>query len=483
MNKLRYLLLLGFLLKNISAFSSHAMGGEITYECLGANQYHVKLILIRDCSGIPMTSSRTIVITNSCGLTSPTLTVNQVGNPDVISSVCYTGLTTCNGGIEFGMERYTYEGTVTLTGACSDWTLGHTLADRNNSITTTVGAGNDSLYIYTQINNTNSICNNSPVFANIAAGIYYLGYATCYTQGVYDPDGDSLAFQMTPPRTGPAAGDTVQYLSGYSSSNPIHSQTALSFDNATGDLCFTPVQTENSVWALVISEYRNGVLIGQVERDIQLRLQPDPVPNNIPTLSGFDGGNSFSQNACPGLPVDFFIAAYDANAQEDLTMNWDHGITNAIWTNNTSTNSNYDTAFFSWTPTLTDVSTTPHCITASVHDSHCPYTASQIRQYCITVLPITDPFCINPGIFESRTDFGVNVFPNPVQNELHIEIRNSSSPAVSCMFYNTLGQPILKRQFSPTEKNTVDVSEWQRGIYMVKIIDRDKISIQWIMLL
>ena len=148
--------------------------------------------------------------------------------------------------------------------------------------------------------------------------------------------------------------DTVQYLSGYNSSNPIHSQSALSFDNATGDLCFTPVQIENSVWALVISEYRNGVLIGQVERDIQLRLQPDPVPTIFNLVSGLMEVSGESE-CMSGFLSKLLLRRPWCKCSG--RFNHELGSRNAIWTNNTSTNSNYDTAFFQLDPTLADVST------------------------------------------------------------------------------------------------------------------------------
>ena len=41
-----------FLLWQSEAHATHAMGGDITYECLGNNQYRVNLGFFRDCNGV-----------------------------------------------------------------------------------------------------------------------------------------------------------------------------------------------------------------------------------------------------------------------------------------------------------------------------------------------------------------------------------------------------------------------------------------------
>ena len=121
-----------------------------------------------------------------------------------------------------------------------------------------------------RFNNLNSICDTAPLFYSSAASLFYTGMQSCYDHGVYDPEGDSLSFQLTTPRTGPSIADTVHYLSGYSYTSPISSSSTVTFDSSSGRLCFNGTQVENSIFAVIVSEYRNGVLIGQVERDLSL---------------------------------------------------------------------------------------------------------------------------------------------------------------------------------------------------------------------
>ena len=470
-----YLIQILFVFIVQDSFASHAMGGEIRYVCNGGNQYTIYLSIYRDCSGIFLNDSQTIVITNSCGYTSPaSMTVNRVGNPQVYSNFCDPGLITCFGGTAFGFQRHDFSGTVTLPGGCSDWTFSNTVINRNASITTTANGGNDSMFVYSMINNTSAICDTAPEFSGGGVGLFYLGNPNCFSQSAYDSEGDSVAFQLTTPRTGPSPADTVHYLSGYTYTQPVSSITPITFDSITGNLCFTGYQAENSIFAIIASEFRNGILIGQIERDIQLRMLQDPVVNSIPTLSGIDGSSVFNIAACPGVPVEFFVASYDSNSTEDLFIYWDHSIPSATWTYDQWAISNSDTAHFSWTPALSDVSGTPHCFTITSHDNHCGNTADQSQQFCITVYPLNDPFCINPGITEHESTINFQIYPNPAHDELNFEgdERNTASTILSV--FNSTGRLVYSKVEPFSE--SINVSQWSKGLYNIVLKDCCQVS-------
>ncbi|HMG16508.1 MAG TPA: hypothetical protein VK590_13715, partial [Saprospiraceae bacterium] len=43
-----------WLFTSVSLYATHIIGGEITYSCLGNNQYEIKLTVFRDCyTGVP----------------------------------------------------------------------------------------------------------------------------------------------------------------------------------------------------------------------------------------------------------------------------------------------------------------------------------------------------------------------------------------------------------------------------------------------
>ncbi|HRH67846.1 MAG TPA: PKD domain-containing protein, partial [Bacteroidia bacterium] len=145
----------------------------------------------------------------------------------------------------------------------------------------------------------------------------------------------------------------------------------------------TPTQTDVTVFAVLVNEYRNGVLIGQVERDIQLTV--NNCNNFLPFLTGINGAPSFSRTICAGQPFSFYIASIDTNSTDTTTITWDQSIPGATFT---VTGNKRDSAFFSWTPTSADISGTPTCFTATVSDDRCPYQGIQIFSYCFTVIGV-----------------------------------------------------------------------------------------------
>ena len=134
-NILTIFLLFGlFLNQNIRA--SHIAGGDLSYVCLGNNQYQINLNLFVDCLGFDPGATQTINFTSSCGGTA-TGTVNVI-NPGgtEISQLCPSQLnnSTCNGGTLPGMWGFHFTGTVTLAPACDTWTMSWTTCCRNAAI-------------------------------------------------------------------------------------------------------------------------------------------------------------------------------------------------------------------------------------------------------------------------------------------------------------------------------------------------------------
>src|SRR5687768_10274444 len=50
--KLTSLLIVFFIQLSGEAYASHAQGGDLTYTCLGGNQYQLRLSFYRDCAGV-----------------------------------------------------------------------------------------------------------------------------------------------------------------------------------------------------------------------------------------------------------------------------------------------------------------------------------------------------------------------------------------------------------------------------------------------
>lgn len=359
--------------------ASHSMGSDLTYECVGPNQYKVRLSFYRDCIGIAAPTSVVIPITSaSCGI-NLSVTCNPIpGTGQEITPICPSATSTCNGGVFTGIQEWVYEGVITLPAQCTDWVFSYRLCCRNAAITTITNPTAQYIYLYATLNNTISPCNNSPAFSNKPVPFVCQGQQFCFNHGAYDVDGDSLVYQLINPLHD--AGIPVSYMAPYSANQPLNSVPAMQFDSNTGDFCITPQSLQVTVMAVLVKEYRNGVLIGTVERDIQITVIA--CSNNLPTLSGINCTNVYDATICANEPFCFNVCSDDADAGQSVFLSYDGTVNGATFS---TTGSPHPTGTFCWTPTNADISTDPHCFTIRVFDDACPYIGSQIYSYCLTV--------------------------------------------------------------------------------------------------
>jgi gliding motility-associated-like protein len=362
--------------------ATHSMGADISYECLGNNDYRLRLTFYRDCAGIDAPLGVQVLIHSTiCNIDTFAFLLPDSGTGNDIVPVCPSVITTCHNGNFTGIEEWVYSRIFHFPANCTDWTISYELCCRNGAITTIQAPLNQNIYIFAHLNNTISPCNSSPTFTNKPVPFVCQGQPFSFNHGAYDVDGDSLAYSVISPLS--VGGSQVQYRPGYSAYAPLYSVPSMIFDPVTGDFTVTPQILEVTVMAIMVSEYRNGILIGQVERDMQLTVIN--CTNILPALTGINGTNNFTATICAGAPFCFDMFSSDPDTGQNVTVTWDRGVTAGGFTAN---GTGRPTGTFCWTPTLADASPTPHCFTATVKDNSCPLNGSQIYSYCITVVNV-----------------------------------------------------------------------------------------------
>jgi gliding motility-associated-like protein len=374
-----------------SGFGSHMMGADISYECLGGNQYRITLNVYRDCSGISMNGSYTVTISSaSCGI-SQTLSLAQVGTGVEVTPLCDSQLpqSTCNGGTLPGVQQYVYQNTITLPQQCSDWIISTTdlnFCCRNSSITNLQNASSQDLHVRALLNNTGGMCNNSPVFTTLPVPYICNGQLNNYNHGTVDIDGDSLVYTLTNALT--TNGGNITYVGGLSPVNPMNVSGGFQFNGQTGQMTFTPSGLQVAVVAVLVQEYRNGVLIGSVMRDIQVVVLN--CSNNLPQSSApvnVNGGQIVNNRIelCPGDNLSFQFNITDPNPSDVLTAS-DNVSTSIPGATMTYTNGAGNSLIgnFSWTPSAADTGLSVFVVT--VRDSACPTIGINTFSYSIYVL-------------------------------------------------------------------------------------------------
>lgn len=297
--------------------ASHALGAEITYECLGGNEYRVRLVFYRDCGGISAPTAPTINITSSCGNQNLGMTLLPPDPPfppfdqylvDYELPVYCQASNCSNPSINTpGIQEYIYEATVTLP-PCANWTLSYDLCCRSADINTINSPGNQDIYVSAFLNNQAAPCNSSPQFDVPARGFICLNQENTILATATDPDGDLLVYSLYTPWHNP--GQSVNYTGGFNQNNPL-SSNYYNFNNGT----ITTYPTNNgqiTVIGVMVEEYRNGVLIGRVVRDMQVR-----VINNCPQNPGSD----FDIDQDGIFDSDTFVMCSENQIQLDIYLN------------------------------------------------------------------------------------------------------------------------------------------------------------------
>ncbi len=404
-------------------FASHAMGADLTYECLGGNDYKVTLKFYRDCEGIAAPASATIDINSvSCGQSIPNLALTQIVGPNLVPTVCASQPSTCQGGTLYGAQEFIYEATVTLPASCQDWVVSYGVCCRNAAITTITNAQNYDLYIETSIDNsTASICNDSPVFGSLPILVACVGEPLNYNHGVYETEGDSLEFSLASGLDN--ATTVIPYAPPLSGTTPLFSSTPITINPLTGAISITPSIAQVGVISVLVEEYRNGVKIGDVTRDIQIAVV-DCMGNSAPIVSGINGTadlsgttGSYSMLVAPGNSFCFDLAAFDAEADNiTLTSIVPSG---ATFTSNPLTN----TATFCWSPTAADIGI--HLLTVTAEDDGCTFIAKNSYVYAIKVTNNAPP-CQLTGKVNYWNDTNRILAGLPGNNETEVYASNSS---------------------------------------------------------
>ncbi|MFK7972077.1 MAG: PKD domain-containing protein [Bacteroidia bacterium] len=413
--------------------ASHQAGLDMTFECVGPCTYRLIHKAYYDCCGGATSGSLPIPnngVPNAVGAVTwtgipvgcsplPTISLNWAIAPGGVVDVtptCASVLTTCNYnfnqappgticGILEGTQIAEYN--VCGTGGsipCTAYRFGWGSCCRNGAITSgaTGGLGTNNTLIDLSV----TPCNNSPTFLEPPISFICLpgpGQIQTYNQGAVDPDGDSLAYRLVTCKTGPPNNTSVNYnaAGGFTFQQPLGSDWVVTMDPFTGDVTFDPQPGSLQVGVICfeVLEYRNGVLIGTVTRDMQVQVinqncgTPPQVTANNYTLGGvpINPLTVSVVSACIGAELCFDIPLTNPDTL-DYTMNWvNRGLVGATLTNaangvpapfiSTGKNGNIPTARFCWIPTGPGI----YFFTLRVEDDQCPLNGVQDQTFTIRV--------------------------------------------------------------------------------------------------
>ncbi|HEY5471281.1 MAG TPA: gliding motility-associated C-terminal domain-containing protein [Bacteroidales bacterium] len=217
--------------------------------------------------------------------------------------------------------------------------------------------------------------NSTPILLNPPYDKAAYHYVFIHNPGAFDPDGDSLSYNLTV-----CTRDDGKPIVGYTLPPAT---TSIRVDSISGDLIWdTPADTGAFNVAMEIREWRNGKNIGLVERDMQIDVY---TTNNKPPVNGP------LRDYCVevGDSIDFIFSATDVN-NDIITLK----VTSGIYTLNAcpdtsikiSSVAGYSSLRYKWAPCYDAVRTQPYDVIFKSDDNNSDVRLSDISHMKIKVL-------------------------------------------------------------------------------------------------
>lgn len=264
------------LISTCSVFATHNRAGEITYTYLGGFRYRVTIVTYTKISAPADRDS---------------LTINW-GDGSNPQSLPRTELNDQLYG-ERDIRRNTYVGTHTYPGP-GRFVLSFEDPNRNNNILNLKPPQGQSDQVTFYIESTIIINpfapenvgqnNNSVLLLNPPIDIACFGQTFIHNPGAFDPDGDSLVYSLAPSRI---SGGVIPEFYVFPDEISPGANNSITIDPITGDMIWDAPQRigEYNV-AILIQEFREGILVGEVLRDMQIEVRgcnnkPPVINNNL----------------------------------------------------------------------------------------------------------------------------------------------------------------------------------------------------------
>jgi gliding motility-associated-like protein len=350
------------------SFSSHFMGGEITWECIKAGpdvgKYIFQMKVYRDCNGITFSqTSQTLDAHNypSVGSQTPIL-LNFISITDISpdgSILSGNNCFDCAAGQVGAVEEYVWRSDPTImvgTPPAEGWHFTWGSCCRSSNIDN--GMSDDPwtlravMYPYTDPVTGNAIpadpCfDSSPSFKEQAKTIICTGYEFSYSHNAFDDELDAIEYSWGTPlgenlNYNPSVPNSTAlvFSAPYSVNSPIPGMPTL--DASTGEITYLSNTPGVFVTCIKVEARKCGQLVAEIYREVQvvlvdcgLYVQPTDGFNDPPTITEaftdpVTGMPTYETTVYAGQLVQFTIEAEDLDTYaggqfQEITLDADGG--------------------------------------------------------------------------------------------------------------------------------------------------------------
>lgn len=381
------------------ASAGNLSGGDIWYSHLSASFYRVHVRLYAECSSTLLMPGNITVQVQST--TSPVISFQQTlglspQSGTIVTSLCPTALTTCDGGSLYGLREYHYHGVISLTP--NDWTIAYTGSYRN-TLNNIINSTQQEITLVATLDNSQVGNFSSPAFISTPPVFLCTDQENNVSNRCGDLNEDSLAYSLVP-MLGSGAGQVLAYVNGYSFLTPFGNNVPFQFNPSSGEITVIPSTAMVAGFAIMVEKFRNiggvSVRIGSSMRDFQLHASS--CVNQLPRLSGINPAATqfnptdtvYHISICAEELLVFKLFAYDSPDVDNPSFNsmyisWFNPFAGpSFYTMNQG--SVNPIGYFVWQPTNLNAANSPYYIDFMVTDNNCPYPGTRMYTYRIDVI-------------------------------------------------------------------------------------------------
>jgi gliding motility-associated-like protein len=314
MKRNQLLVLILFVFAGISqAYGSHIAGAELVYECLGNNNYRIRLKMYRDCTpGITTGFDDPLLLYIFESASGNVFEEREIDVPFNIPQVVPENWNACVGTpYNLCIESGEYVAVINLPALTGGYNIGWSRCCRNSAITNLAAPECEGITFLARVPGPQeATCNSMPVFNRNPSIFLCAGEPYFFDYSATDADGDSLVYTISNPFTGtnlaglgtgnnnpgsscgssvppslslglgatpfnpmgPPPYRNVVFASGHSFLNPFGPGGYVNINPTTGYLEAFPSNLGVYVMAVSVKEYRNGVFLSENKRDFQFHV-------------------------------------------------------------------------------------------------------------------------------------------------------------------------------------------------------------------
>ena len=441
-----FTLLLGIVF-SVSSYSTHLMGGQISATYLSSDSngvhYTLNLDVYRDTLGIPMGLSQIVYVYLLDSTGNYTMAFSHTISFDTTSGNSMSSMSTV-----YGVEIYNFVDSIVFP-SDGDYMLKWSDCCRNGAIINMSTPLSENMTFLTYLNVDSADPNSSPTF--LSPPVTYLPANTLwqYNPLPFDPDGDSLVWTLSIPlSSGPSAiPNTVNGYEFLSDTTYSNSSAPFSIDSITGQVTWDAKLAGNFVASFAIQEYRNGVLVGAMSRDMQFVVLPD-TSNAMPSISNM---NNVPTNSIgypyvkinPGQNYQLHLLANDPDVNDVINMEafgepFNLSVSPSTHSVSLTGNGNEIEGVFSWNPDVAAVRTMPYLVVFRTSDAMFYFDETIQFEVTTSVLSVEN---INGMQI-------ANIYPNPANNKLFFPITLDKSEKLSLGIYNLVGVKVSENNLN-----------------------------------